>query len=82
MSHGCDNAVEHLYQYIDEELTWARRVRVRWHLRRCGTCDDAFGFESRLKSVIRQRSGDDPPPELMDRLHSLIREEMKGNTEA
>jgi mycothiol system anti-sigma-R factor len=82
MSHGCNNAVEHLYQYLDEELTWSRRVRVRWHLRRCTNCDGAFDFEARLKVVIRERSGEDAPPELLDRLRALIREETKDGTEA
>jgi len=81
MSHGCDNAVEHLYQYLDQELTWTRRVRVRWHLRRCTNCDGAFDFEAKLQSVIRERSGEEPPPELMDRLRAFIHEETKGDTE-
>ncbi len=75
MNAGCDHAVDYLYQYIDEELTWARRVRIRWHLRRCGKCLDAFDFETELKTRIRDCGGDEPPQELFDRLRALIEKE-------
>ena len=75
MSTGCDHAVEYIYHYLDQELTWSRTTRIRWHLRRCHVCCDAFDFESRLKSVIRERGRDEPPPELFDRIRTLIQEE-------
>lgn len=75
MSNGCDHAIEYLYHYLDQELTWSRRTRVRWHLRRCNNCCGAFEFEERLKIVIRERGRDEPPPELFERLHALIEEE-------
>ena len=79
MSRGCEHAVEYVYHYLDEELTWSRRVRIRWHLKRCEPCDGAFDFESRLKSMIRQKGRDDAPPELFDRLRALIREDDTGS---
>ncbi len=75
MSAGCDHAVEYIYHYLDQEITWSRRTRIRWHLRRCHQCCDAFDFEARLKTVIRERGRDEPPPELFDRLRALIEEE-------
>lgn len=78
---GCKNAVEHLYEYIDTELTWWQATRVKWHLRRCKPCTTAFDFEQHLKSVIREKGGNDViPPELLDRLRALIHEE--GNEQA
>ena len=82
MSHGCEHAVEYVYQYLDEELTWMRRTRIRWHLRKCLACDGAFSFETRLKTVIRQRGREEPPPELMERLRALIREEGSGSADS
>ena len=75
MSTGCEHAVEYVYHYLDQELTWARRTRIRWHLRRCNDCCGAFDFEARLKTVIQERGRDEPPPELFDRLRALIQEE-------
>jgi|AMFO01.1.fsa_nt_gi Predicted integral membrane protein len=75
MSGGCEHAIEYVYQYLDEELTWWHRTRIKWHLRRCGSCYDAFEFESDLKSVIRERGRSEPPPELFEALRALIEEE-------
>lgn len=75
MSTGCEHAIEYVYHYLDHELTWSRRTRIRWHLRRCDACCGAFDFETRLKTVIRERGRDEPPPELFERLRALIHEE-------
>ncbi len=75
MSHACDHAVEYVYLYLDNETSWSHRIRIRWHLRRCDGCGDAFDFEARLKETIRQRCHDEPPPELFDRLRALLHEE-------
>ena len=75
MSTGCNHAIEYVYHYLDQELTWARRTRIRWHLRRCDQCNGAFDFETQLKRVIRERGRDQPPPELFERLRTLIHEE-------
>jgi mycothiol system anti-sigma-R factor len=70
-----------VYQYLDGELTMSRRARIRWHLRKCEKCSPAFDFEANLKQMIRTHSHDDPPPELFDRLRTLIREEDLGTPE-
>ncbi len=75
MNNGCDHAIEYVYHYLDQELTWGRRTRIRWHLRRCHECCNAFEFETKLKMLIRDRGKDEPPAELFDRLRALIREE-------
>ena len=75
MNRGCEHAVEFAYQYLDQELTWLRRARIRWHLRKCISCDGAYTFETRLQTVIRERGRDEPPAELIERLRALIQED-------
>jgi mycothiol system anti-sigma-R factor len=82
MKAECDHAVDYLYQYIDEELTWSRRLRIRWHLKRCGHCIDAFDFESRLKERMRECGKDEPPQELFDRIRALIDKEAAESQES
>ena len=78
MKAECDHAVDYLYQYIDQELTWSRRLRIRWHLKRCGNCLTAYEFEDRLKERIRRCGRDEPPQELFDRIRALIEQEAEG----
>jgi mycothiol system anti-sigma-R factor len=72
---GCDNAVEYVYQYIDDELTYVHKARIKWHLRRCGHCLSAFQFEQSLKRKIEDGGRTEPPPELFDTLRALIQQE-------
>jgi mycothiol system anti-sigma-R factor len=75
MSRACEHAIEHIYFYLDSEITWYKRLRVRRHLRKCRHCCDAFDFEAHLKALIRQRGHDMAPPELFERLRALIDQE-------
>ncbi len=74
MAHNCDQAIEQVYYFLDGEITWYKRVRVRRHLRRCSGCSDAYAFETRFKSVLRSKCRDDMPPELIDRLRAFLQE--------
>jgi mycothiol system anti-sigma-R factor len=82
MSRACEHAVEYVYQYIDHEMTWSQRVRIRFHLRRCGGCMEAFTFEERVKQMVRNRCQDEAPQELFERLRTLIREQTAGDPDS
>ena len=73
--NGCENAIEYVYQYIDEELTVTRSARIKWHLKRCGHCMDAFTFETLLKDRIAAGGKTEPPAELFDTLRALLEQE-------
>jgi len=72
---GCENAIEYVYQYLDDELTLTRRERIRWHLRHCGDCGGAYKFEESLKARIAAGGKSEPPAELFDTLRALIEQE-------
>ena len=77
MSSGCDHAIEYIYLYLDDEISFVHSSRVKLHLRRCSSCMNAYEFETKLKSVIRERGHAEPPPELFDKLRSVLQEESK-----
>jgi len=78
MSSGCDHAIEYIYQYLDDEISWARSSRIKIHLRRCSSCMGAYEFETKLKSVIRERGATEPPPELFDKIRTMINDESQN----
>ena len=75
MSSGCDHAIDYIYQYLDDEISVVHSSRIKLHLRRCSSCMSAYEFETKLKSVIRERGRTEPPPELFDTLRAIIQEE-------
>lgn len=75
MSEHCDQALHEVYLYLDREMTWWRRRRVRQHLADCPPCYDGYSFERRLRIVVRQRLAEEVPPELIQRLHLALNDE-------
>jgi mycothiol system anti-sigma-R factor len=74
MSDHCDEALAHLYSYLDGELDDHDIAdRIRAHLDDCPPCGDAFTFEERLKVVVRSRLREEVPIELIHRLQVVIR---------
>lgn len=72
---SCDDAVAKIYPYLDGEISVVRRIFVRYHLRRCSGCVDAFTFEERLQIVVRQSCQEQMPEALSEKLRALIRDE-------
>jgi len=75
MSKYCNDALHEVYSYLDKELSWVSAWRVRRHLKACGGCVAAYGFEERLRVVIRLRLQEEPPQEVLDRLRAAIDQE-------
>jgi len=75
MSGGCEDAIEYIYEYLDDELPVPDSARIRLHLKRCSSCMSAYDFETKLRGVIRERGMTEPPPALFDTLRTLIQHE-------
>ena len=78
MSRYCEKSTKRMYRYIDREVTFIRRMRIRIHLRRCPPCADGYDFEFALKDRIRTCCYEPPPEELRDRLRTFLREHGAG----
>ena len=76
MSEQCDDALENLYLYLDGELKPDVAESVRIHLDDCPPCLDAYAFEQRLKTVVRERLQEDVPADLIIKLTQVIRAEV------
>ena len=74
MVNNCHEAIEKVYYFLDGEITWYRRQRIRRHLRRCRTCNGAYEFEAAFLQVVRRKGVEAPPPELIDRLRTFLEE--------
>ena len=72
----CREAVEHLYEYLDKELTPQVERAVRQHLEDCQPCLEQFDFEDAFLKFLQARCrGRCAPPELKRRiLHELFGE--------
>lgn len=71
---NCREAVDHLYEYLDRELTPEAEREVRQHLADCPPCGEQFDFEALFLKFLRARCrARGAPPELKRRiLHELF----------
>ena len=72
----CRDCLDHLYEFLDRELTPELEAEVRDHLEGCEPCADVADFEKLyLKFVQARCRAQGAPPELKRRiLHELFGE--------
>ena len=66
---NCRECIEHLYPYLDRELTEDVEREIKKHLAGCPPCDDQFDFETLFLKFVRARCrAQGAPPELRQRI--------------
>jgi mycothiol system anti-sigma-R factor len=73
---NCREALEHLYEFLDEELTPELQNEVRQHLEACSPCGERFDSQDAFLKFLQARCrSKSAPPELKRRiLHELFGE--------
>ena len=74
MSHNCSKAQALADRYLDGEMIWFRRIRVRWHLRHCPPCEHGYHFEGWLRQRVHDGCHDEIPTVVYERLRAVLRE--------
>jgi anti-sigma factor (TIGR02949 family) len=71
---NCREAAEHLYEYLDKELTPAVEREIRGHLEDCRPCLEQFDFEQAFLRFLQARCRSRcAPPDLKRKiLHELF----------
>ncbi|HEV8263525.1 MAG TPA: mycothiol system anti-sigma-R factor [Gemmatimonadales bacterium] len=66
---NCRECVEHLYEFLDREVTPELERDIRVHLEECPPCGEQFDFEELFLKFLRARcSSQGAPPELKRRI--------------
>jgi mycothiol system anti-sigma-R factor len=66
---NCRECVEHLYAYLDRELTPELEIEVKAHLEGCTPCDEQYDFEAMFLKFVRAKcQSQNAPPELKKRI--------------
>lgn len=68
----CEDALHQLYEYLDGELTEARREAVQKHLDDCQPCAEPYDFEAELRQVIRRKCQEQVPESLMNKVRQAL----------
>jgi mycothiol system anti-sigma-R factor len=61
----CDDVINDVFIYLDDETDPAVRARIRAHLDECGPCLRLFGLEQDVKALVARCGGGDRAPEAL-----------------
>src|SRR3989442_14055498 len=76
---NCRECKEHLYEYLDRELTPAVEQEIRQHIADCPPCGEEFDFEKLFLGFLRARCrAQGAPPDLKRRILDELRHERSG----
>lgn len=64
----CDEALAHLQEYIDCEMSEVDTVRLEEHISGCVTCQAEVGLEQRLRALLRRSCMEEAPVHLRERV--------------
>ena len=58
----CEQVLERMYEFLDNELDTATGDAIRHHLAACEPCLDKFDVEQALRALVKRRCGGDVAP--------------------
>lgn len=76
-SEECREALDHLFEYLDGELSAEEVEIVSAHFQGCGPCHEEYDVEEMLKVLVRRSCSENAPDRLRERIRlSLVRATM------
>jgi anti-sigma factor (TIGR02949 family) len=69
---GCEQVLEHLFEYLDRALDVQASADIERHLETCRGCFDRAEFERRLRERVGETATAEAPQRLRERVKTLI----------
>ncbi|MGW3072825.1 MULTISPECIES: mycothiol system anti-sigma-R factor [unclassified Kitasatospora] len=69
----CGEVLDHLYEFLDNEMPEGDCVKLRVHFEECSPCLKQYGLEQAIKALIKRSCGcDDTPTDLRSKVLARI----------
>lgn len=69
---SCEQALHHLFDFLDHELAPDERDAMQHHLSTCRSCFSRADFERRLKQKLSELRRDEPTADASERMKRLL----------
>ena len=69
----CDEALDRLFEFIDDELPDKELQRIGEHLKTCPPCEAEHRIKEKIKNLTALSGGDEAPEALRARVLASIR---------
>ncbi|WP_062201121.1 mycothiol system anti-sigma-R factor [Demequina salsinemoris] len=74
----CAEALDRLFEYIDNELPDDELIRIGEHLRSCPPCEAEHRINEKIKGMVHATGGEVAPDDLRSRVLATLREARKA----
>lgn len=64
----CEELLEHLYEFLDAEISESEVARLRRHVEDCPTCQEVTDVETRVRVLLRRSCAEVAPETLRTRV--------------
>jgi anti-sigma factor (TIGR02949 family) len=68
----CADVLDHLYEYLDNEMGEGDCAKLRQHLDECSPCLDMYGLEAAIKALVKRSCCDTAPADLRGKVLARI----------
>jgi anti-sigma factor (TIGR02949 family) len=58
----CGEVLDHLYEFLDNEMDEGDCAKLREHFEECSPCLEKYGLEQHIKALIKRSCGCDTAP--------------------
>ncbi len=58
----CSEVLDHLYEYLDSEMSDDERAKYKEHFGECAPCLEKYGLEEAVKKLVKRCCGHDEVP--------------------
>ena len=58
----CSEVLDHLYEYLDNEMGEGECAKLREHFDECSPCLEKYGLEQAIKALVKRSCGCDTAP--------------------
>ncbi|WP_328915979.1 MULTISPECIES: mycothiol system anti-sigma-R factor [unclassified Streptomyces] len=79
----CSEVLDHLYEYLDDEMSADSCAKFREHFEECHPCLEKYGLEQAVKKLVKRCCGsDDVPADLRSKVMMRIELIRTGEVDA
>lgn len=68
----CEDVIEQLYAYLDQEVGDSAKSDIDHHLAQCRECYSRAEFEKRLRDRVSEAATAEAPDQLRERIKALM----------
>lgn len=75
----CKDALHQIYEFLDGELTDAKKAAIQHHLDTCQPCAEPYDFEAELRLIVRKKCVEVVPDSLVEKVRAAIAGEARSS---